>query len=58
MKGRNEGIVIGIEQGIEQGIQQEKIKFALEMVKAGELNDKIRNFTGLTDEEIGELRKN
>ena len=62
LKGRNEGIAIGIEQGIqqgiEQGIHQEKIKFALEMVKDGESNDKIRKFTGLTDEDIGELRKN
>ena len=57
MKGRNEGIVIGIEQGIRQGIEQEKIKFALEMIKDGESNDKIRKYTGLTDEEIGELRR-
>ena len=53
MKGRNEGIVIGIEQGIKQG----KIQFALEMIKDGESNDKISKYTGLTDEEIGELRR-
>ena len=57
MKGRNEGIVIGIEQGIMQGIEQGKIQFALEMIKDSESNDKIRKYTGLTDEEIVELRK-
>ena len=34
-----------------------KIKFALEMIKDGESNDKIRKYSGLTDEEIGELRR-
>ena len=52
MKGRNEGIVIGIEKGIEKG----RIEIAVEMIKAGESNDKIRKYTGLTDDDIDGLR--
>jgi predicted transposase/invertase (TIGR01784 family) len=47
-----EGHEEGIEKGIEQGIE----KVATEMIKDGELNDKIRKYTGLTDKEISELR--
>ena len=42
----------GIEKGIEQGIE----KVALEMIKDGESNDKIRKYSGLTDDEIEGLR--
>ena len=44
----------GVEQGIEKGIE----KVALEMIRDGESNDKIRKYTGLTDDEIKKLRVN
>jgi len=40
------------EKGIEKGIE----KVAHEMIKDGESNDKIRKYTGLTDDEIERLR--
>ncbi len=42
----------GIEKGIEQGIE----KVAIEMIRDGETNDKIRKYTGLTDDQITGLR--
>ncbi|MEI6209320.1 MAG: Rpn family recombination-promoting nuclease/putative transposase [Desulfuromonadales bacterium] len=43
-------------KGIEKGIEQRNIQIAVEMINDGELNDKIRRYTGLTDEEIDGLR--
>jgi len=31
-------------------------EIAIEMIRDGEANDKIRKYTGLTDDEIGKLR--
>lgn len=39
-----------------EGKLEGKIEIALEMIKDGESNDKIRKYTGLTDEEIEGLR--
>ena len=46
----------GIEKGIEKGKIEGKIEIALEMINDGETNDKIKKYTGLTDDEINELR--
>ena len=46
----------GIEKGIEQGIEQGIEKVAIEMIKDGESNDKIRKYSGLTDDQITGLR--
>ena len=48
----------GIEKGIEQGKIEGKIEIAIEMIKDGESNDKIRKYSGLTDDEIEGVRKN
>ena len=46
----------GIEKGIEQGKIEGKIEIAIEMIKDGESNDKIRKYSGLTDDDINGLR--
>ena len=48
LEGRDEGIALGIVKGIE--------KVALEMIKDGESNEKIKKYTGLMDDEIDGLR--
>lgn len=50
------GRLDGREEGIEEGKIEGKIEIAIEMIKDGESNDKIRKYTGLTDEEIERLR--
>jgi predicted transposase/invertase (TIGR01784 family) len=50
------GRLDGREAGIEEGIEQRNTEIALEMIKDGESYDKIRKYTGLTDEEIERLR--
>jgi hypothetical protein len=47
-----EGHDKGFDKGIEKGIE----KVALEMIRDGELNEKIGKYTGLTDIEIEKLR--
>lgn len=44
-------------EGIKKGKIEGKIEIALEMIKDGESNDKVRKYTGLTDDEIDGLRK-
>jgi predicted transposase/invertase (TIGR01784 family) len=39
-----------------EGKLEGKVEIAIEMIKDGESNDKIRKYTGLTDEEIDQLR--
>ena len=56
MEGKEEGISEGIQQGIEKGIEQGIEKVAIEMIRDGETNDKIRKYSGLTDDEIEGLR--
>ena len=43
-------------EGKSEGRIEGKIEIAIEMVKDGESNDKIRKYTGLTDDEIEKLR--
>ncbi|MFZ4854810.1 MAG: Rpn family recombination-promoting nuclease/putative transposase [Desulfuromonadaceae bacterium] len=45
------------EKGIEKGIEKKTAEFATVMIKDGESNDKIRKYTGLTDDEIEKLRR-
>jgi predicted transposase/invertase (TIGR01784 family) len=52
IKGRETGVAIGVEKGK----LERNTEIALEMIKDGESNDKIRKYTGLTDEEIERLR--
>jgi hypothetical protein len=47
----------GIEMGIDQGKNREKVDAALKGIAAGFSNDIIRIITGLSDEQIDELRK-
>jgi predicted transposase/invertase (TIGR01784 family) len=44
-------------EGKTEGKIEGKIEIAVEMVKDGESNDKIRKYTGLTDDEIDKLRR-
>jgi predicted transposase/invertase (TIGR01784 family) len=46
----------GHEKGIEKGIEKRNFEVAIEMIKDGELNDKIMKYTGLTNNEIEKLR--
>ena len=46
-------IELAEKKGIEKGLE----KVAIEMIKDGESNDRIRKYTGLTDVEINGLRK-
>lgn len=50
------GLEKGIEQGIEQGIEKGKFDVAREMLRDGESNDRIKKYTGLSDEVITTLR--
>lgn len=43
-------------EGRVEGKSERNIEITLEMIKDGEANDKIRNYTGLTDDEIEKLR--
>ena len=52
-EGMEEGIEIGMEKGIEKGME----KTALNSMKAGLDNDTISKITGLTTEQIEDLRK-
>ncbi len=54
---RDAGDRYKIQEEFEKGKIEGKMEIAIEMINDGELNDKIRKYTGLTDDEIGELRK-
>ena len=45
-----------IELAEKKGMEKRTIEFANEMIKNGESNEKIRKYTGLTDDEITGLR--
>ncbi|NJD38941.1 MAG: Rpn family recombination-promoting nuclease/putative transposase [Geobacter sp.] len=47
----------GKHKGLEESKLEGKLEIALEMIKDGESNDKVRKYTGLTDDEIDGLRK-
>jgi len=55
-QGITEGIVQGIQQGIEQGIEQEKIAIAKNLLNQNVSVEIIIQATGLTKEQIEELR--
>jgi len=67
MEGVEKGIVIGTEKGIEIGIEigtkkwtekgklERNLEIALEMLKEGEPIEKIRKYSGLSDDEIQKL---
>jgi len=50
---RTEGEIKGKMEGKMEG----KEEIAIEMIKEGETNEKIKKYTGLSDERINELRK-
>lgn len=47
----------GREEGKIEGKVEGKVEIAIEMIKDGEPNDKIKKYTGLTNDKIDELRK-
>ena len=57
IEGIIEGRVEGRAEGKVEGKVEGKIEIALEMIKDNESNDKIKKYTGLSDEKIIELRK-
>lgn len=54
--GIKEGIKQGIQQGMEKGKQSEKIEIAKSAIKMGLSNGQIQILTGLTSEEINNLK--
>jgi len=46
----------GMEEQFGKGKLEGKVEIAIEMIKDGESNDRIRKYTGLTDEEIDRLK--
>jgi len=56
-EGKTEGIEEGIEKGITEGESRRNRFIALEMIKDGELNDKIRKYTHLTDIGVETLKR-
>jgi hypothetical protein len=41
---------------LKKRIEKRNVEIAIEMIRDGESNEKIRKYTGLTDNEIGKLR--
>jgi len=57
IEGEIEGEIKGEIKGKIEGKEERNIEIAIEMIKDGESNEKIKKYTGLTDEKINELRK-
>ncbi len=57
MQGREQGIKQGREQGIKQGEREEKLEIAKKMLIKGLNIELIRDITGLSIDEIEELKK-
>jgi hypothetical protein len=55
-KGEKIGIEKGEKIGIEKGEKAKAEKIAIEMIREGENNDRIKRYTGLSDEEVDWLR--
>jgi len=56
-EGKKEGIIEGIREGRTEGKLERNVEIALEMLKEGELIEKIRKYTGLTDDDLDRLRR-
>ena len=56
-KGLEKGKIEGKNEGWVEGKNKRNVEIAIEMIKDGESNDRIRKYTGLTDVEINGLRK-
>ena len=60
-EGKKEGIIEGKREGIIEGKlegrAEGKLEIAIEMLRDGESSEKIRKYTGLTDDEIDRLRR-
>lgn len=56
LEGKEEGLKEGKEEGIKEGVKTGKIEMAIEMLKDGEVIEKIIKYTKLTKEEIELLR--
>ena len=52
-----EGKIVGVEEGRKEGELKRNRDIAIEMIKDGEPNDKIRRYTHLTDTEIEQLKR-
>jgi predicted transposase/invertase (TIGR01784 family) len=57
-KGLHEGVNIGIEKGLQEGRKDEKIEIARKMLKKGLDIDNIIDITGLTRDEIENIKSN
>ena len=55
--GREEGREVGREEGIEIGEYRKTIETAIKGIKAGYPNEIIQTMTGLTNDQIDELRR-
>ena len=47
----------GIKQGFNEGLEEGRMQFATKMIEAGESSDKIALYTGLTVEQVHELKE-
>ncbi len=56
-KGLEKGIQKGLQKGLEQGAKQEKLEIAKKLIQNGLDNNFIIETTGLTLDEVRELRK-
>lgn len=56
-KGLQKGLQQGLQKGLEQGAKQEKLEIAKKLIQNGLDNNFIIETTGLTRDEVRELRK-
>ncbi len=56
-EGLEKGLTEGLAAGVNKGRSEGKVEIAVEMLKDGEPDGKIRKYTGLTDDEIEDLRR-
>ena len=45
------------EKGLEQGIERRNVEVAIEMIKDGESNSRIKRYTGLSEDDIEQLKR-
>lgn len=56
-KGRQKGIEEGIEKGRQKGIEEAKVDVVKNMLVDGEPEEKIKKYTGVTDEDIEIIKR-